>query len=846
MDHLPTSKQAIRKDSTAVPFLCQRDYDYGPFLDYPTRSGMLPALSAGDIIPGRLPFLQHEKVHAMPKHEVEPLLQTWLFFGLIYELLGPNFKPQDFIRFSKDVDEQHKSLTTSSLVHELDQWVAQVQSKTIKSLPSYDRIAECLRLTYAVLGAVCPDFDPVMKLSLASLGEILTFSANKAFAIDVARENKCPLNWGRHVDAAYWRPRFLEAGWCISQTARMLVPGNNYLQTLHFLASLDQPGSDGIHQFCDEQRCLVNQTNVSNYQTRHTKRDCKCEELLVDSDSVFGILKTGSFPLLRLKESQNLDGISIDVVPSDGASQYVALSHVWADGLGNARRNALPRCQLSFLKSLITKLSTAAGQPVADLLFWCDTLCCPVQSKEAKDLALSQMRRTYEMASHVLVLDSSLRLYSAESFDHEELCSRVLSCSWMSRLWTLQEGVLARVGQRLWFQFQDEAVNSCVLEQNALRNLNSSVGRRGIASYTFSGIFSFGLFFQKGPDNLGVGIRAIDDALQGRAVSVEIDEPLVIGTLLGLDMSKIIDGPEESRIHRMWSLMPSATRGIPRDILFRVCPRLKESGFRWAPATMLNRSSRNMFLDTTSGDAGRGLPTPNGLLVRLPGFRIIIPSQRKGLPPNPWNIIDPRNQDRMSLRGEDGSWYILSRALPIENDNFLSDKTLRALLRDSINLEKPDLWITHAWPFFDDKGMRQSNLGLIVSLVKEHQNTKYARSELHITIGLQSCFGQELLEMAYQMVRHLSESLPAQQLAEFDQDEVNSAAPAWRSAFQALEFEMHSIARSQEVQEMLAKADYGSQEDSTNFLDQLIASIYAGEYGCLTERVSEEQQWCVN
>ena len=109
----------------------------------------------------------------------------------------------------------------------------------------------------------------------------------------------------------------------------MLVPGDNYLPTLHFLASLDQPGSDGTHQFCDEQRCLVNQTNVSNYQTRHTKRDCKCEELLVDSDSVFGILKTGSFPLLRLKESQNLDGISIDVVPSDGASQYVALSHVW-------------------------------------------------------------------------------------------------------------------------------------------------------------------------------------------------------------------------------------------------------------------------------------------------------------------------------------------------------------------------------------------------------------------------------------------------------------------------------------------------------------------------------------
>ncbi|KAL2055142.1 hypothetical protein ABVK25_004480 [Lepraria finkii] len=161
----------------------------------------------------------------------------------------------------------------------------------------------------------------------------------------------------------------------------------------------------------------------------------------------------------------------------------------------------------------------------------------------------------------------------------------------------------------------------------------------------------------------------------------------------------------------------------------------------------------------------------------------------------------PQNQDRMSLRGEDRSWYIFSRAVPIENDNFLSDKTLRASLRDIINLEKPDLWITDAWRFLDDKGMRQSNLGLIVSLVKEHQNTKYARSELHVTIGLQSCFRQELLEMVYQVVRHLSESLPAQQLAEFDQYEVNLAAPAWRSAFQALEFEMHSIAKCIALQE---------------------------------------------
>ncbi len=94
---------------------------------------------------------------------------------------------------------------------------------------------------------------------------------------------------------------------------------------------------------------------------------------------------------------------------SDSKSRYVAFSHVWADGLGNATENKLPRCQLQRLDSLAEKLEKTARnqsnlaclaerlenastndkdldvQPHDQrLLLWIDTMCCPAEEGEGK------------------------------------------------------------------------------------------------------------------------------------------------------------------------------------------------------------------------------------------------------------------------------------------------------------------------------------------------------------------------------------------------------------------------------------------------------------------------------
>ena len=169
-----------------------------------------------------------------------------------------------------------------------------------------------------------------------------------------------------------------------------------------------------------------------------------CEELSVNIGAVEDILLKGQIPLLRIIPGQSTADLRLEIISSQPDSQYVALSHVWADGLGNPHANALPRCQLLRLQSLLQRSNMPwdSGDSDQELLLWCDTLCCPVEPSEAKNLALLQMKRTYHDATMVLVLDASLQLCNSSLLTPEEMCTRICSSGWTRRLWTLQEGTL--------------------------------------------------------------------------------------------------------------------------------------------------------------------------------------------------------------------------------------------------------------------------------------------------------------------------------------------------------------------------------------------------------------------
>lgn len=103
-------------------------------------------------------------------------------------------------------------------------------------------------------------------------------------------------------------------------------------------------------------------------------------------------------------------------------------------------------------------------------------------------------------------------------------------------MWTLQEGALAR---NLWFQFGDAPVNIKKLWIQLSETYMSDVGRRGLAFDAMSVYQGLRVFNRQETvlhgASLATDFSAIDYALRYRAVSVAIDEPLLIGGLLNLD-----------------------------------------------------------------------------------------------------------------------------------------------------------------------------------------------------------------------------------------------------------------------------------------------------------------------
>ena len=205
-------------------------------------------------------------------------------------------------------------------------------------------------------------------------------------------------------------------------------------------------------------------------------------------------MTTESFPVLGLDVLDN-GTVEIQVEDYTPDKPYVALSHVWADDLGNPHANALQSCQLAYLVSLLDKLPApinsddnsddnsdggsriwsrqqarvdqrlrefpqaskrSAGRSLGNTptkpprrgayRFWIDTLCCPISTR-AKRRALERVVMVYGKASHVLVLDQSILSVDAKNDGLpavSETCLRILASStWMKRLWTMQEGNLA-------------------------------------------------------------------------------------------------------------------------------------------------------------------------------------------------------------------------------------------------------------------------------------------------------------------------------------------------------------------------------------------------------------------
>jgi len=695
------------------------------------------------------------------------------------------------------------------------------------------------------------------------------------------------------------------------------------LQSLFYLSRLGKFSPCRNHKDCDANRCIASRTNLSSQGARHQSKSCdgSCSWLpdggKVWSHSLVDILSRGKIPLLQVQDGNTLDGLKISVVESDSKSRYVAFSHVWADGLGNATENKLPRCQLQRLDSLAEKLEKTAPnqsnlaclaerlenastndkdldvQPHDQrLLLWIDTMCCPAEEGEGKQLGLAAMRNIYLDAAFVLVIDSEVDEVSVShpesgELDEEEIMARVYHSGWMRRLWTLQE---ASLGRNLWVQFRDQVITMQEKHlQSSVKIIKAQdIMRHGLRIDMLWLHRSVRVFYHSMEGELGPTLETLQSQIRHRAVSVASDEPICIGMLLDIDVSglakaceKLIDPnvsavvfdvqkTHEQRMCLLWqqlSTRPPAPQygwrssnrdersSIPKSIIFYGGMKLEEPGFRWAPATLMDPRHTIGILPANQHSC-QGTLSTDGLLVEFSGMVLSVPKRPQGLRPNPFGLTLQANY--LQVMRSPQQWYSLALESLVGRFGHHQPSTVLDLLKIIRNgSKKPghhgcalilesDIIDKGAAPLF-----LQSSSCLLVYLQEPAGERKINRVKilnagnfgwgvLPVPVGL--------FQIGYRNAMKLRDDSLTNEFAKIQLEDADQQDELYSAALRRVRQCIRQMAIDGLV-EITGQTDGeldARQIRYRGLLEEITAMFWEGRYGVIEATVPVTQAWCVD
>ncbi|KAF3931220.1 hypothetical protein ABW19_dt0209232 [Dactylella cylindrospora] len=560
-------------------------------------------------------------------------VQSSLYFGClisVFRCIGIGVQTQYFL---KDDGNGNKTVSTRNLLNLLAMWRMQEESFVFDGAPFPDvnnpktqrcyNILEMLAWTHSFSKELFeearkkPDAPScplaAVELSLMALGESLSLAAHKIY--------------GRIAERAFvWGPscilaeRLQRSGWCISDLP--FFPEAESATSIcadYYFGSHPCPRSRPNHASCTKVICAAYQEIVDpeTYNPIHTAtclRD-NCRKITAPPE-VVDVVNADGVPAI------SWDGRVIKASAYAPGVKYVAISHVWSDGLGNDdQTNWMHSCQLSRIQRLVDNLYGGTG----NVGFWMDTLCIPVGPRhvQTRKKAIRQMANTYRKSDKVLVLDSSIMSLSRTASISEKYIAIHLS-NWHHRLWTLQEGQL---GRSLYFQFKEGAQSFAemrahmpdidIMEMDLL-NVVSPIDR-----YAATELERFYRHFENLASTPGVDIsqRMITCAryLRNRETSRKEDETLCVSTILGFDPRNLLKvSGLEGRMVEFYNMI----QRFDRRIIFNRHERLQKHGYRWAPRSLL-QGAQDLIVSPEDVD-GRQLPVTisanGGLLLRYSGM----------------------------------------------------------------------------------------------------------------------------------------------------------------------------------------------------------------------------------
>ncbi|KAJ8474982.1 hypothetical protein ONZ51_g6853 [Trametes cubensis] len=415
--------------------------------------------------------------------------------------------------------------------------------------------------------------------------------------------------------------RARSSGWCpyviselLSSTSRILLLTPILLQLAPFIrTSLEE------HKQCEDTSCVFHRHDDATYVPRHTTTPCSCTYIRPPLSEVHRLLAEGHIPVTLY------DGITLHVLPADDIP-YVAISHVWAEGMGSTTDDGLPTCVVKRLSDLARRLLPEHGA------FWIDSLSVPKQ-RSARKHAIKLMADTYRKATKVLVIDDSIRAMCSISKSPQENLLRIAASAWVRRVWTLQEGLLAR---KLYFEFVENPVD--FEEMLGIRQRVRSDAQQTEPTPVLPWAVLLGVpilafrMNEEGPDSYrGTSLSQVTRLLQGRSTTKAEDELVAISSLLPkkIDMDRLLaqsDGRDvaERRMREFLLQLRDIPKAVP---LGRSLKRLELHNFTWAPCTLVKEV--DWVWDIKDGT---GICTEDGFLAEYFVVSLINNSRIEAIP----------------------------------------------------------------------------------------------------------------------------------------------------------------------------------------------------------------------
>ena len=351
MDHLPRPHStSTGRPSLHVPLRCDPNgYDNGPLETYPERKGYQLNYWDDD--------MKYANVLSMPdgsRPSVEQsttLLQEWLFFGFlsaIHSVYGTPFDGHDYVKTCDDVSV----LTLEKLPQDLIAWYnAESPRPKPKRRQHYheveNHVMRALRFLinnftsdrqghvsmpdhpdHIVTEETCVTLESNMEILLMSLQEILQF-INGNFT-QKGMKPSGELSSASVCLSTHEMMRTLH--WCPSELNFMGLMFDN--SSFIFASSVRRQSASADHSNCTSSKCLAWEVDDSTYRPLHVEGCLGCRDICIDTDDLERRLVGSDTIVVPCLKMQTDDQGEIAVSFTED-EDYVAISHVWSDGLGH-------------------------------------------------------------------------------------------------------------------------------------------------------------------------------------------------------------------------------------------------------------------------------------------------------------------------------------------------------------------------------------------------------------------------------------------------------------------------------------------------------------------------------